>query len=82
MSTHDPVVRKITRTTTIEDLIAASPGSVRLFVRHGLPCLTCGEPVWGTVEEVVRVSGKKEPEIDALVEELNGLRTVEMRSSP
>jgi len=71
----------ITRTTSIEDLVALFPEAVRVLVRHNLPCLVCGEPVWGTFEEVARGSGKDEAEIDALVLELNALRA-QRRSTP
>jgi hypothetical protein len=40
------------------------------MIGKGLPCFVCGEPTWGTFEEMARRSGKSESEIDALVEEL------------
>jgi hypothetical protein len=40
------------------------------MLKQGLPCYVCGEPTWGTLEEVARRSGKSESEIDALVEGL------------
>jgi hypothetical protein len=40
------------------------------MLKQGLPCYVCGEPTWGTLEEVARRSGKSESEIDKLVEEL------------
>ncbi len=61
----------ILRTTAIEDLVRDHPSSVRFMIGKGLPCMTCGEPVWGTFEEVARRSGKTNQEIDLLVDELN-----------
>ena len=40
------------------------------MIEKGLPCISCGEPVWGTFEDVARRSGKTEPEIDELIDEL------------
>ncbi len=61
----------ISRRISIEDLVATYPGAVTLLVRHGLPCLVCGEPVWGTFEEVARNNGKTDEEIEQLVAEMN-----------
>lgn len=41
------------------------------MVNHRLPCLVCGEPVWGTVEDVARERGLTEAEIDRLVFTMN-----------
>ncbi len=60
----------IRRSTPIEDMIRNYPASVRFMVEKGLPCYVCGEPVWGTFEEVARQSGKSERDIDLLVDEL------------
>lgn len=62
---------KIPQTITIEDLITAHPRAVRFLVEHKIPCLVCGEPVWGTLEEVAHNSGKSPVEIEDLVAGLN-----------
>ncbi|MBN1756558.1 DUF1858 domain-containing protein [bacterium] len=36
---------------TVEKLVEEYPHLARLFVRFGLPCIQCGEPVWGTIGE-------------------------------
>ena len=41
------------------------------MVAMGLPCMTCGEPFWGTFEDLARQCGKHEAATDALVDELN-----------
>ncbi len=38
--------------TVIEELLESHPELNRVFVRLGLPCFVCGEPVWGTVGEL------------------------------
>lgn len=62
---------RINRTISVEDLITSYPGSVRFLVDRGIPCLVCGEPVWGTLHEVLQSAGKSEEEITALLEELS-----------
>lgn len=56
---------------SIEELVSSFPGAVRFFVEHRLPCLVCGEPVWGTVEEVALERGYSPEQIDRLVDEMN-----------
>lgn len=64
---------RIGRDTTIEDLVEVYPGVVRFFIEQGLPCIACGDPVWGTFEEVAKRSGRSDTEIDRLVIEMNSL---------
>lgn len=63
----------IGRSRAVEDLIQEVPGAVQFMVSRGLPCFVCGEPTWGTFEEMARRSGKPEAEIDLLVAELQVL---------
>ena len=42
---------------TIEDLIERLPRAPAVLRRHGIVCIQCGEPVWGTLEEVAREKG-------------------------
>jgi hypothetical protein len=62
---------RITRQTTIEDLVDRHPASVRVFLKRGIQCLICGEPAWGTVEDLARGAGVGEQGIDELVSDLN-----------
>jgi hypothetical protein len=68
---------KIPQTITIEDLITAHPRAVRFLVQNNIPCLVCGEPVWGTFEEVARQSGKSPEEIEELIAGLSAALQVE-----
>ncbi len=45
---------KVGADTVIEELLEQHPELNRVFVRLGLPCFVCGEPVWGTVADVCR----------------------------
>lgn len=43
------------------------------MIRKGLPCFVCGEPTWGTFEEMARRSGKSEEDIDLMIDEMKSL---------
>jgi len=61
----------ISRTATIEELREAHPELVGFLIEHDLPCVVCGEPFWGTLEELARQKGWDDIRIDALVDEFN-----------
>ncbi len=58
----------ISRTISIEDLVGEYPGVVKYLIQRNLPCIVCGEPAWGTLEEFARTHGYGEAGIDALVD--------------
>ncbi|HSQ74736.1 MAG TPA: hypothetical protein VLT13_04230 [Bacteroidota bacterium] len=60
-----------TRTTSVEELLEAHPSAAGFLVHHSVVCFVCGEPVWGTLEDALRRSGKQESEIDRFVDLLN-----------
>jgi methionine synthase II (cobalamin-independent) len=60
---------RITADIEIEDLIVSYPESVRFLTKRGIRCIRCGEPIWGTLRELLREDGIDHP--DRLVEELN-----------
>lgn len=64
-------MKHITRTTSIESLVEDFPWSVRFLIGKNLPCLVCGEPSWGTLEELAREKQWDDKSIDTLVEEMN-----------
>ena len=61
----------ISRAEAIDDLCQAHPELVGFLIEHGLPCVVCGEPFWGTLEELARDKGWDDARIDALVGEFN-----------
>lgn len=61
----------IKRDILIEDLIQEHPGTVRFLIDNNLPCVVCGEPFWGTLEELARQENWADDKIDALVEKFN-----------
>ncbi len=64
-------MKRITRTISIEDLLGEYPSSVKFLIDKGLPCLVCGEPSWGTLEELASGKGWQEEQISTLVVEMN-----------
>jgi hypothetical protein len=55
----------------IEDLIQDYPGAVRFLIDNNLPCVVCGEPFWGTLEELARQENWDDDKIYALVDKFN-----------
>ncbi|MBI5474745.1 MAG: DUF1858 domain-containing protein [Ignavibacteriae bacterium] len=64
-------MKKIIRTISIEELLENHPGSVQFLIKRNLPCLVCGEPSWGTLEELACEKEYGEQEIDMLVRDMN-----------
>ena len=60
---------KIDRTSTIEEIVEKYPQLIGPLREHGIVCIRCGEPIWGTLEEIA--AEKNVRDIDALVEFLN-----------
>jgi len=50
--------------------VEAYPATVRFLINQGLPCVVCGEPFWGSVEELASGKGWDDPAIDKLVADL------------
>ena len=69
----------ITPTISIEELLDRFPGSVKVLIDKGLPCLVCGEPSWGTLEELAREKGWDDQAITALVEEMNHTLSIDVK---
>ena len=63
----------IDKNITIEDLVETIPGSVRYLMEHGIKCIACGEPIWGTLEEAAKEKGFNDEDIRKFVSDLNNL---------
>jgi hypothetical protein len=61
--------RKITLDTQIEDLVRDFPEAAGFLTKHGVRCIRCGEPVWGTLGELLEEESIGEPQ--RLVDKLN-----------
>lgn len=59
----------IERSTLIEEIVEKYPELVRPLRARGIVCIRCGEPIWGTLEQVAASKGIDN--VDAIVAELN-----------
>ncbi len=46
------MAESITQSTRVEDLVEEYPKAIGMFIEHGLPCVVCGQPFWGTIQEL------------------------------
>jgi hypothetical protein len=51
----------------VEELVEEYPDSVGFLADEGILCIRCGEPVWGTLKDLVEEKGK---DVDATVKKL------------
>ena len=47
----------IAKNIYIEDLVNDHPEAISPLAELGIICIACGEPVWGTLEELVNKKG-------------------------
>lgn len=59
---------KIQKSDTLESILEKYPKAVSFLQDEGVVCFICGEPAWGTLEEIL-VS--KNIPVDQTVEKLN-----------
>lgn len=72
----------ITKETTIEELVSILPESVSYLMDKGIRVLICGEPIWGTLEEVITAKGYSVNELGNMINDLNLLLTTSQRAKP
>jgi len=63
----------ITKEILIEDLVNDYAFSVKFLMEHGIRCIMCGEPIWGTLEEAAKEKDFSDAEIEEVVIEMNKL---------
>lgn len=63
----------ISKETNIEDLVSKLPESVNYFMEKGIRLLICGEPIWGTIEEVVLNKGYSHNQMLEIINDLNNM---------
>lgn len=66
-------IMKITKDIRIDELIELYPKVVGFLAQKGIQCIACGEPVWGTLEELAKQKGLSEVEIDEMIIEIDQL---------
>ena len=59
----------ISRTSDIEDIVSDYPELIRPLKEYGIACIVCGEPVWGTLEDLAK--SKNIGDIDKIIAEMN-----------
>lgn len=57
----------------VDEFIETIPESVDFLSQKGIVCVLCGEPVWGTLEEIATEKGFSKKEIKQIVNDLNEL---------
>lgn len=53
----------------IEDLVDQYPELIGPLSEMGIVCIACGEPVWGTLEELINSKGLENPK--EIIEKIN-----------
>lgn len=61
----------ITADMFIEDLVRDYPKVIRPLADHGLVCVACGEPTWGTLQQLADSKGVTD--LENIIQELNEL---------
>jgi methionine synthase II (cobalamin-independent) len=64
----------IDRNIYIEDLVREYPEVISPLSEFGIVCIACGEPVWGTLEELVNKKGLLN--LDEILEKLNKIISI------
>ena len=62
-------MNKITENMTVEEVLERYPETVKVFTELKIPCLVCGEPLWGTIKETAE---RYNVELSTLLDCLNG----------
>ena len=61
---------EITPDITIEELVDHYPAATAFLIGRGLPCIVCGEPVWGSLKELAGDKHFTDKEIETLTADL------------
>ncbi len=64
---------EISKDILIEDLVNDYTFSVKYLMEHGIRCIMCGEPIWGTLEEAAKEKDFTDSEINDVVIEMKKL---------
>ena len=59
----------ITTDSNVEEIVEKHPKAVGWLVQHGIICVVCGEPFWGTLGNLMEKKNIKNPE--KLLRDLN-----------
>lgn len=70
---QDYTIAMITKDIYVEELVEKQPEAVKFLRDRGIVCVLCGEPVWGTLEELTKSKGFTDEQIEEIVAQLNQL---------
>jgi hypothetical protein len=59
--------------TTIEEIVNKSSEAVKYLMDKKMRCIRCGEPIWGTLGDVLKEKGFSEDEIKQILEDLSSI---------
>jgi methionine synthase II (cobalamin-independent) len=59
--------------TTIEEIVNKSSEAVKYLMDKKIRCIRCGEPIWGTLGDVLKEKGFSEDEIKQILEDLSSI---------
>jgi methionine synthase II (cobalamin-independent) len=62
---------EITPDILIEDLVELYPDSVKILREYGLICVICGEPIWGTLDDLAKSKGIDDETIRQMIREID-----------
>jgi iron-sulfur cluster repair protein YtfE (RIC family) len=62
---------KITKDSTVEEVVLRYPDAVDIFFKYGIPAIACGTPIWGTIGE--NAERYNVSDLEGLLRELNEL---------
>lgn len=65
---------EITRDIAIEDLVTLVPASVTILRKHNLVCIICGEPIWGSLDDLATSKNIPEEELQQIIIEIHQSR--------
>jgi len=61
----------IAKDIQIEDLIEILPQAVSYLREKGIVCVVCGEPLWGSLNDLATQKGLSDESIEVIIKELN-----------
>jgi len=61
----------ISKDTDIEDIVNDYPELIGPLKDYGIACIMCGEPVWGTLEEIAKLKNIRN--LDEIVDTMNNI---------
>jgi predicted adenine nucleotide alpha hydrolase (AANH) superfamily ATPase len=62
---------KVTKDTTIEDIVDDIEGGMQYLMKQGIRCVVCGESIWGSLEKAAKEKGFSDDEIQVFADTLS-----------